>query len=130
MKQLVAILAPVAILFAGAAAVPAFSQSAGDADEGADVFDSYCGDCHSVSPRGINKKGPTLYRIVGRRAGTEPAFRYSAQMAGSGIVWSPDRLAAYLANPRAVVPQGIMKFKGLPRPADRANVIAYLRNPD
>ena len=108
----------------------AHSQPAGDADAGGDVFDSYCPDCHSVSPRGTNKKGPTLFRVLGRRAATVPGFAYSAQMKGSGIVWTPDRVAAYLANPKAVVPNGIMKFKGLPKASDRANVIAYLANPD
>lgn len=117
------------VLVAGLAATPAFSQADGDADAGADLFDSYCADCHSVSPRGLNKKGPTLFHVLGRRAGTSPGFRFSAQMTGSGIVWTPERIGAYLANPKAVVPQGIMKFKGMPKAQDRANVIAYLRNP-
>ncbi|HTN13925.1 MAG TPA: c-type cytochrome [Sphingomonadaceae bacterium] len=111
-------------------AIPARSQPAGDADAGGDVFDSYCSDCHSVSPKGTNKKGPSLYRIIGRKAGAIPGFSYSAQMKASGIAWTPDKIAAYLANPKAIVPNGIMKFKGLPKPADRANVIAYLANPD
>lgn len=108
----------------------AMSQSAGDAEAGADTFDSYCGDCHSVSPRSLNKKGPTLFHVIGRHAGTQPGFKYSPNMVSSGIVWTPDRIGAYLANPRAVVPLGIMKFKGMPKAQDRANVIAYLRNPD
>lgn len=114
----------------GLSAMPVLSQAAGDPDAGAGVFESYCGDCHSVSPRGTNKKGPSLYHVVGRRAGTMPGFAYSPQMRASGIVWTPDRLAAYLASPKSVVPQGIMKFKGLPKPQDRTNLIAYLRNPD
>lgn len=118
------------LLIAALSTRPAFSQPDGDPEAGADVFDSYCSDCHSVSPRGTNKKGPTLYHVTGRRAGTSPGFKYSAQMAGSGIVWTPDKISAYLANPKSVVPQGIMKFKGLPKSKDRADVIAYLRNPD
>lgn len=109
---------------------PALSQIRGDADAGGDVFDSYCTDCHSVSPKGTNKKGPSLYRVVGRRAGSVSAFAYSAQMRGSGIIWTPEQLASYLANPKAVVPAGIMKFKGLSKAQDRANVIAYLQHPD
>ena len=110
--------------------IPSRSASAGDPEAGGDAFDSYCSDCHSVSPKGTNKKGPSLYKVIGRHAGTVPGFAYSPQMKASGIVWTPDKLAAYLANPKAVVPSGIMKFKGLPKPADRANVIAYLANPD
>ena len=100
-----------------------------DAEAGADVFDTYCSDCHSVSPKGTNRKGPTLYRVFGRRAGTVPGFDYSPQMRGSGIVWNPASLNAYLANPGGTVAGGKMK-KGVPKPADRANVIAYLARPD
>jgi cytochrome c len=114
----------------GIATTPAISQVAGDREAGADVFDIYCSDCHSVSPRGTNKKGPSLFHVLGRRAGTVPGFAYSPQLHASGLVWTPDRIAAYLANPKAVAPAGIMKFKGLPRPQDRANVIAFLANPD
>lgn len=121
----IAALALIAVLGAS----PALAQP-GDPDAGGDIFDGSCSDCHSVSPRGLNKKGPTLYRIVGRRAGTSPGFKYSDQMRTSGIVWTPEQLAAYLANPKAVFPAGIMKFKGLAKPQDRANVIAYLQHPD
>lgn len=118
------------LLVVGLAAAPAMSQTGGDPDAGADVFDANCGDCHSLSPRGLNKKGPTLFHVIGRHAGTSPGFAFSAPMRASGIVWTPERINAYLANPRAVVPAGIMKFRGLPRPQDRANVIAYLQHPD
>jgi cytochrome c len=104
-------------------------RAAGDHEAGADVFDAYCSDCHSVSPKGTNRKGPSLYRLLGRRAGTVPGFDYSQGMAKSGLVWNPQNLNVYLANPRGMFADGKMK-KGLPRPEDRANVIAYLANPD
>jgi cytochrome c len=111
-------------------AVPLASlRAAGDHEAGADVFDTYCSDCHSVSPKGTNRKGPTLYRVMGRRAGTIPGFAYSQGMAKSGLVWNPQNLNSYLANPRGMFADGKMK-KALPKPDDRANVIAYLANPD
>lgn len=109
------------------ASVPA-AASGGDWDAGSDVFDTYCSDCHSASPKGSNRKGPTLYRLMGRRAGTIGGFDYSAGMRSSGIVWNPATLNAYLANPRGVIHDGKMK-KGLPKPEDRANVIAFLARP-
>lgn len=130
MKKRMVFGAGLAAVLGVAVAIPAWSAPAGDADAGGDVFDSFCSDCHSVSPRGTNKKGPSLFHVVGRHAATVPGFAYSAQMKASGIVWTPDRISAYLANPKAVVPNGVMKFKGLPNPADRANVIAYLQNPN
>ena len=119
-----------AIMAALCALLPlAALRAAGDREAGGDVFDTYCSDCHSVSPKGVNRKGPTLYHVMGRRAGPAPGFAYSAGMARSGIVWSPQTLNAYLENPRAMIPDGKMP-KGLPKPADRANVIVFLTNPD
>lgn len=104
------------------------SALAADPEAGADAFDTYCSDCHSVSPKSLNRKGPTLFNIVNRRAGSVAGFKYSADMAKSGIVWSPARIDAYLTNPKAVVPAGIMKFKGLKSPEDRADIIAFLES--
>jgi cytochrome c len=111
-------------------AIAAPAAAAGNVAAGGDLFDSYCSDCHSVSPRGTNKKGPSLFNVVGRRAGTVAGFAYSDAMKAGNILWTPERLDAYLANPKAVVPQGIMKFKGLPKAQERADVIAYLAHPD
>jgi cytochrome c len=99
-----------------------------DPEAGGDVFDTYCSDCHSVSPKGTNRKGPALFHVMGRRAGTVAGFDYSTGMKASGIVWTPASLNAYLANPVGVIKDGKMK-KGLPKPGDRANVIAFLANP-
>jgi cytochrome c len=125
--------AAAAFLLAGLAAFPAArlpaAQAGGDWDAGSDVFDTYCSDCHSVSPKSLNRKGPTLYRVMGRRAGTIAGYDYSQGMRSSGIVWNPASLNAYLANPRGLIKDGKMK-KGLPKPADRANVIAFLARPE
>jgi cytochrome c len=125
--------AAAAFLLAGLAAFPAArlpaAQAGGDWDAGSDVFDTYCSDCHSVSPKSLNRKGPTLYRVMGRRAGTVAGYDYSQGMRASGIVWNPASLNAYLANPRGLIKDGKMK-KGLPKPQDRANVIAFLARPE
>lgn len=125
--------AAAALLLAALAVIPlaklSAAQAGGDAEAGGDVFDTYCSDCHSVSPKGTNRKGPSLYHVMGRRAGTVAGFDYSAGMRASGIVWNPASLNAYLANPTGVIRDGKMK-KGLPKPGDRANVIAFLARPD
>ena len=102
------------------------AASATPVSAGADVFDAECSDCHSVSAKMINRKGPTLYHVIGRKPGSVPGFKYSADMKALGAPWSPQSLEAYLTNPKAVVPGGVMKFKGLPGAQDRQNVIAFL----
>ena len=99
---------------------------AGDASRGADLFDESCSECHSVAANLHNKNGPSLYRVIGRKVATVPGFAYSPSLAGTGVVWSPASLDGYLANPKKLAPQGKMKFEGLSKPGDRADVIAFL----
>jgi cytochrome c len=48
-------------------------------------------------------------------------------MAAHGGDWTPEALIAFLDDPKGVVPGTKMNFAGLPKPEDRANVIAYLQ---
>jgi cytochrome c2 len=110
---------------AGAAwAGAALAQPAGDPQAGEKVF-AQCKACHTAEP-GKNRIGPSLYGVVGRKAGTEPGFAYSPAMKDAGIVWTPETLDQYLTDPKAKVPGNKMAFPGLKNPTDRANVIAYL----
>lgn len=111
------------------AAGAAHTAHAADADRGGDLFDENCAECHSVSPAAHNKKGPSLYGVVGRHVASQPGFSYSPSLASTNLTWSPATLDAYLANPKKVAPAGKMKFEGLPSANDRADLIAFLRNP-
>jgi cytochrome c len=70
--------------------------------------------------------GPSLAGIVGRKAGQQPDFHYSAANKGSGITWDAATLDRYLTSPQAVVPHTIMTYGGLKDATKRANLIAYL----
>ena len=121
-----ATMAPLTVLlfYLIALLVTATPASAQDADAGRAVFHK-CAVCHS--PReGQNRIGPSLYQVVGRKAGTEPGFQYSPGVRALGWNWTPDHLNRWLSGPRALVPGTKMTFPGLPDPADRSNVIAYL----
>ena len=101
------------------------AHAAGDAAKGSTVFNEECADCHSIK-EGKNKKGPSLFGVVGRASGSNADFNYSAAMKASGLIWSPDRIDAYIHDPKAVVPGGKMKYDGLPEAQARADLIAYL----
>ncbi|HWR78403.1 MAG TPA: c-type cytochrome [Thiobacillus sp.] len=101
------------------------SHAAGDPKRGADTFAQECAECHSVK-EGKNKKGPSLFAVVGRKAGSMSDFLYSEPMKQSVISWSPDKLDAYIAHPKQLVPGGKMKYDGLAEEKDRADLIAYL----
>ena len=101
------------------------AQAAGDAARGADVFKQNCSMCHSPE-RGQNLVGPSLFSVVGRAAASIADFSYSSAMKSSGIVWTADRLKAYLKAPRKYVPGVKMMFPGLSDEQDRENVVAFL----
>ena len=98
---------------------------AADASRGADLFASHCAECHSVR-EGKNRKGPSLHAVVGRKAGQLDGFIYSDAMKTSQLVWTRDKLSAYLQNPGHVVPGGKMKYEGMADAADRAALIDWL----
>ncbi len=98
---------------------------AADADAGARVFKAQCATCHAVA-EGRNLVGPTLYGLVGRKAGSVPNFRYSAANKQADWTWDSARLDTYLADPKAMVPGTSMLYAGLKNDEQRANLVAYL----
>ncbi len=102
------------------------AQAAGDAGRGADSFDANCAECHSIARTLKNKKGPSLFGIVGKPSATAVGFEYSPALKAAGFVWTPDKLDAYAAAPKKLVPEGKMKFDGIPDAAERADLIACL----
>lgn len=112
-----------ALLLLGWTLLPAFG--AGSVDRGADVFDAQCAECHSVKP-GKNKKGPSLFAVLGRHAGTVPDFVYSDAMKNSNITWTPDKVGAYVNAPKTIVPGGKMKFDSKLSADEIADLLAFL----
>lgn len=95
-----------------------------DAAAGEAVFKK-CGSCHKLD--GSDGVGPHLNGVVGRNHGAAAGYSYSEAMAAlSAEPWTPEALFAFLENPKKAIPGTKMAFNGLPKPEDRANLIAYL----
>lgn len=127
--------APAAAPAPAAAAAPApdnvdtvsgakFASFTGDAASGEKTF-AACKVCHAVEA-GVNKIGPSLHAVVGRKAGEVAGYTYSPANKNSGITWSPEKLFQYLEGPQRIVPGTKMTYPGLPDAQKRADVIAYL----
>lgn len=103
------------------------AQGSGDDPELA--FNGHCRECHAFD-KGDNRIGPTLYGVVGRKAGTVPGFDYSESLKDSGITWNEKNLDQWIANPNKVVPGNNMGaiFSGLPDAKERAKIIAFLKS--
>ena len=102
-----------------------YASYTGDADKGKIAFLT-CQTCHSIDA-GVNKIGPSLHGVIGRKSGTIAGFTYSPANKNSGITWTPEKLFQYLEAPQRVVPGTKMTFAGFPDPQKRADVIAYLK---
>lgn len=85
-----------------------------------------CQTCHSTGQGEAHRIGPNLFGVVGAKAGSKPGFNYSEAMKESGITWSRDRLDAFIAAPRAVVPGTKMVIAGPKDAAKRKEIVDYL----
>jgi cytochrome c len=100
--------------------------AAADAQEGAKAFRA-CAACHSLAPD-RHMTGPSLAGVWERKAGTATGFpRYSEALKSSGVTWNAETLDAWLADPRAFIPNNRMTFPGIRDAKARADLIAYLQ---
>jgi cytochrome c len=92
------------------------------------IFNNACRTCHTIK-EGDNRQGPNLYKIIGRKAGSQPDYNYSSAMKGAGFVWDEEKLEHFIASPNEVVPGNNMKpYSGLASTDDRKKVIAFLQS--
>ncbi len=98
---------------------------AGDAASGEKVFVK-CKACHAVEPD-VSKIGPSLYGVMGRKAGSLESFPgFSDAMKSSGITWDEEALKEFLKSPLSNMKGTKMAFMGLKSEEELEDVIAYL----
>jgi cytochrome c len=87
-----------------------------------------CATCHSFDKGGRALVGPPLWGIVGRPKASVQGFNYSPGMKQAGGNWTIPDLFNFVANPKGMVPGTAMTFSGIPRPTERADLMAYLNS--
>lgn len=101
-------------------------SAAGDLKAGAKIFEDVCSECHTMK-LGKNKKGPSIYGLIGRKAATIGDYDYSEAIRKSNIAWSEEALDKYIENPAKIIPGGKMKYEGMKDADSRKNIIKYLK---
>ncbi|MQU07364.1 c-type cytochrome [Pseudomonas helleri] len=102
------------------------AAAAGDAEAGGKLFTKTCGGCHSIGENARSGFGPHLNGVIGRQAGSLPGYQFSQAMKNSGVIWTPETLAAYIEAPKKVVKGTRMIFWGISDPEKIANLLAYI----
>lgn len=87
-----------------------------------------CAACHNFAEGAGAKVGPDLYGVVGRPVASASGFAYSAAMKAKGGDWTPLALNTFITSPKTAVPGTAMAFAGIPKEAERADLIAYLNS--
>ncbi|WP_406645277.1 c-type cytochrome [Aliisedimentitalea scapharcae] len=114
----------------GAAIAEENATQIGDVIRGERLFQQKCGSCHMVGEGAKHGTGPHLNNIFDRTVAQFQDFTYSEginRARRDGMVWDLEHLDAYLTNPKVLVSGTNMDFRGLKKPRDRGDILAYLR---
>jgi cytochrome c len=94
--------------------------------DGPTLFKQQCATCHTNNLSDPARQGPSLFGIVGRRAGSVEGFHYSTGFTKADFAWDDAKLDAWMTNPQAMIPGAVMAYRQ-GKPEIRAAIIAYLK---
>ena len=98
-----------------------------DVNKGEMSFMRKCSSCHDHEKTGGHGKGPHLWNVMGRKAGSAPGFaKYSTAMINSGHTWDWATLNYYLTDTEQAVPGRVMNFRGIRQDSTRAELLLFL----
>ena len=94
--------------------------------KGKELFERRCSGCHASD---IDKEGPRLRGVYGRKSASVSGFPYSDSLKKLNRKWDDANLDQWLSDPDAMAPDSDMSFK-LNSSEERKAVIAYLKTLD
>jgi cytochrome c len=95
-------------------------------ERGAELFQA-CAACHTLTPDGGNRAGPTLHGIFGRRIATAPGYNYSEPLKKLDIVWNAETIARlFEIGPSQYTPGTKMPEQHINTAEDREALVRFL----
>ena len=94
---------------------------------GAEVFKA-CSVCHTLTPDGGSRAGPTLYGVFGRKAGSVAGYAYSEAFQKLDLVWTAETISKlFEIGPQSYTPGTKMPEQKVGNDAERAALIEFLK---
>jgi cytochrome c len=95
---------------------------------GARHFARKCSICHTLTPDGGNRAGPTLYNLFGRKAGSVKGYVYSDALKSADIVWNEQTIGRlFNEGPDRYTPGSKMPLQRIQSDKERSELIVYLK---
>ncbi len=91
------------------------------------VLAATCQACHSLTPDGGARIGPSLWNVVGRPVASADGFNYSEGLKAVRGRWTPELLQQFIANPNEFAPGTTMQISTQYDAAQLADLVAYLQ---
>ena len=105
---------------------PADPLAAYAGDRGAQIFRA-CVACHTLSEKEVQRAGPTLAGLYGRRIASLPGYRFSEALKHMKIIWTPETVAKlFEVGPNAYTPGTKMPEQRIGSPEDRKALTDFL----
>lgn len=93
---------------------------------GAELFQA-CAACHTLTPDGGNRAGPTLHGVIGRRIATAPGYGFSEALKKLDIVWTAETIGRlFEIGPARYTPGTKMPEQIVSDGRDRAALVAFI----
>ncbi|MBF0194899.1 MAG: c-type cytochrome [Magnetococcales bacterium] len=103
------------------------------------LVDNSCGVCHDLTSEKKHERGPYLWGVYNRPAGSS-GFPYSeaflAKLEKGSFIWDDKHLEMFIANPMQFIPRTNMgkqnskhptAFSGIESASNREDVLAYIK---
>ncbi|WP_245326760.1 c-type cytochrome [Bradyrhizobium sacchari] len=105
---------------------PADPLAAYAGDHGAEVFRA-CVACHTLSESEVQRAGPTLAGLFGRKIASLPGYRFSEALKAMDIVWTPETVSRlFEIGPNAYTPGTKMPEQHIGSAEDRRALTDFL----